>query len=374
MGSESTQSSSQHSRQAQSSHIDDESFDAPPGPPPSHQTQGKLPPSYDASSGTTPGYDNFAPPAGPPPGHNEFAPPPGPPPSHMSQDVEPPPYHDWTVIPDTALLPPPPSIGREIGSASNADSAEADRAHEWCKVNPLIPPHHPSSAQHGAIQSGDIRLMKPKEYKGDLLQPDKGAWKGSTRSGAADSCLISSAPLFFAMGDAPVKLGQKKTIYYEIEITSLGRGQQNEECSIAIGYCAMPYPTWRMPGWERGSLAVHSDDGCRYVNDTWGGKDFTKPFKVGDTVGLGMTFSVPEVPENSPDASRQPASLHTEVLFTRNGEKDGNWNLHEELDAKTDQGVDGLDGKFDLYAAIGIFGGAEFKINFQRQNWLLLPR
>ena len=292
----------------------------------------------------------------------------------MSDDKEPPPYHDWTVIPDTALLPPPPSIGREVGSSSNASSAEADRAHEWCRFNTLIRPHQPSRAQYDAVQNGDVRLMKPIEYKGDLLMPGVGTWKGSTRLGACDSCLISSAPLFFAMADAPVQAGQKKTVYFEIEITSLGRGRNDEECSLAIGFCAMPYPTWRMPGWERGSLAIHSDDGCRYVNDTWGGKDFTKPFNRGDTVGLGMTFLPPNAPSAYGNMPERPAGLSVDVFFTRNGQTDGGWNLHEELDADTDQGVDGLDGTFDLYAAVGLFGGAEFKIKFQRQSWLYLPR
>ena len=204
--------------------------------------------------------------------------------------------------------------------------------------------------------------------------PSMGTWKGSTRAGSTDSCLISSAPLYFASADAPIQGGQKKTIYFEIEIISLGRGRQGEDCSIAIGYCAMPYPTWRMPGWERGSLAVHSDDGCRYVNDTWGGKDFTSPMKSGDTVGLGMTLSVPEVSPAYGATSGKATSLSTEVFFTRNGKKDGGWNLHEELDSDTDQGVDGLDGTFDLYAAVGVFGGAEFKINFKRESWLWLPR
>ena len=350
--------SSRHERAVGSEY---ESFAPPPGPPPSHRTQNNASTEY-------------APPPGPPPGREEFAAFAGSPPSRMNNDSEPPPYHDWTVIPDTALLPPPPSIGHEIGSLSNADSAEADRAHDWCKANPIIRPHRPSGAQHGAVRNGDIRLMKPREYKGDLLMPCMGTWNASTRPGATDSCLISSAPLFFAIADAPAQGRQKKTIYFEIEIASLGRGRYNEECSVAIGYCAMPYPTWRMPGWERGSLAVHSDDGCRYVNDTWGGKDFTRPFKVGDTVGLGMTFSSPDVALAYSDASKQPASLGVDVFFTRNGQKDGSWNLHEELDADTDQGVDGLDGSFDLYAAIGVFGGAEFKAKFQRQSWLYSPR
>ena len=352
-----------------------ETFNPPPGPPPSYPVQGVHLSSHASPLDAASGRQEFAPPPGPPPNHSEeFAPPPGPPPGHTRDDKEPPPYHDWTVIPDTALLPPPPSIGREVGSSSNASSAEADRAHDWCKLNPLIRPHQPSNAQHGAVQHGDIRLMKSKEYKGDLLMPSEGIWKGSTRLGAGDSCLISSAPLYFAMADAPSQMGNKKTIYFEIEITSLGRGRNGDECSLAIGYCAMPYPTWRMPGWERGSLAIHSDDGCRYVNDTWGGKEFTKPFNQGDTVGLGITFSPPTVPSASGNTTVQTGQLNVETFFTRNGQKDGGWNLHEELDAETDQDVKGLDGAFDLYAAIGVFGGAEFKVKFQRQSWLYLPR
>lgn len=216
--------------------------------------------------------------------------------------------------------------------------------------------------------------MKPIEYKGDLSMPGIGIWKCSTRPGASDSCVISSAPLFFAMADAPAQAVKKKTIYFEIEITSIGGGRTGDESSLALGYCAMPYPTWRMPGWERGSLAVHSDDGCRYVNDTWGGKEFTRPFNGGDTVGLGMTFMPPTVPSASGNTSGQSGPLNIEVFFTRNGQKDGGWNLHEELDAETDQDVNGLDGAFDLYAAIGVFGNADFKVKFQRQSWLYLPR
>lgn len=262
----------------------------------------------------------------------------------------------------------------EQGSKSNAGLDEADRAHEWCEVNPLVKPHKPSHAQWAAVQNGDVRIMKPTEYRGDLLMPSTGTWTGSTRAGASDACLISSAPLYFASVDAPTQVGQKKTVYYEIEIKSLGRGRQGEECSIAIGYCAVPYPTWRMPGWERGSLAIHSDDGRRYVNNTWGGKDFTEPMKAGDTVGLGVTFTLANGPPGYGTNSAPTFAMDTEVFFTKNGRRDGGWNLDEELDVETDKGVDGLNGAFDLYAAVGVFGGAEFDIKFKRESWYWLPR
>ena len=285
-------------------------------------------------------------------------------------DSEPPSYHDWTIIPDTALLPPPPSISHDRSPSSNASVLVADRAHHWCKAHPLVKPHQPTHAQYAAVASGDMRLMKAHEYTGDLLMPGRGFWRGSTRSGSKDSCLLSSSPLYFAAADVPIEAS--KTIYYELRVRSLGLSRGADESSIAVGYCAMPYPTWRMPGWERGSLAVHSDDGRRYINDTWGGKDFTSPFKVGDNIGLGMTFSVPKGPPEYGAPRR--SIIEVEVFLTRNGEKGENWNLHEELDATSDLGVDGLDGQFDLYAAIGTFGGVEFDVLFNRQDWMWRPR
>ena len=165
-----------------------------------------------------------------------------------------------------------------------------------------------------------------------------------------------------------------KTIYFEVHVDSIGRRSGEDESSMAIGYCAVPYPTWRMPGWERGSLAVHSDDGRRYVNDTDGGKDFTAPIKAGDTVGMGITYSIPKAAPDYRPSPVEGAPLEAEIFFTRNGSKDGGWNLHEELDAESEFGVLGLDGKFDLYGAIGIFGEVSFRVSFNRHDWLWQPR
>ena len=66
-----------------------------------------------------------------------------------------------------------------------------------------------------------------------------------------------------------------------------------EGSGVAVGYCAKPYPPWRLPGWHRASVGVHGDDGRRFVNDSWGGKDFTGAFRVGERVGIGMQFKGP---------------------------------------------------------------------------------
>lgn len=250
---------------------------------------------------------------------------------------------------------------------------DANRAHDWCRRHPLIIPHQPTPEQYASVNNGDVRLIKPLEYPGDLCMVNVGTWKGSTRVGSNDSCLISSAPLYFAFLDSPIKTRKSKTIYFELKIHSLARGHGTDEPSIALGYCGIPYPTWRLPGWERGSLGVHGDDGRRYVNDTWGGKDFTSAFVVGDTVGLGMSFSLPDSPPDYDAPPNYSGISKVEVFFTKNGKLEGGWNLHEELD-QNDQGVDGLEGEHDLCGAIGTHGSVEFDCLFNRHDWLWLPR
>ena len=186
--------------------------------------------------------------------------------------------------------------------------------------------------------------------------------------GSTDSCLLTSMPLYFAQVDTPLRTRVTKTVYFEVRLLSLGGGRGTDDSSLALGFCALPYPTWRMPGWERGSLAVHSDDGRKYVNDTWGGKDFTSPIKVGQTVGIGMTFAVPQSPPGY-NAAPSASPLVVGVFFTRDGRKENGWDLHEELDASNDLGVDGLDGSYDLHAAVGVFGAAEFEVFFNRRDW-----
>lgn len=332
-------------------------YAAPPGPPPSHRNSKDEQYSY-------------APPAGPPPGQADYLQPSHSPPTHLQPSAEPPPYHDWTIIEDTALLPPPPSLGHETSPSGNASLSDADRAHHWCRMYPKIQPHQPTAAQYDSVKTGEIRLVKPREYQGTLSMTGAGTWSGSTAAGGKEACLLSSLPCYFAIPDSPLVTGQKKVIYFEVKVKSYGRGRGGDASSLALGYCAMPYPTWRMPGWERGSLAVHGDDGRRYVNDSWGGKDFTGAIQPGETVGLGMEFSIPDAPPSYGSTPAQTPIVKVEVFLTRNGIREAGWSLHEELDAQNDLGVYGLDGQFDLYAAIGTFGGVDYEVYFHGKSHL----
>jgi len=155
--------------------------------------------------------------------------------------------------------------------------------------------------------------------------------------------------------------------YFEVRVHRL-----DPEGGIAIGLAAMPYPLWRLPGWDRASLAVHSDDGRRYVSDSAGGRDFTRPFRPLDVYGIGMKFAAPR--SSSGRANSIPYA-DIQVIFTKNGAMEGTWNLHEEIDSEMDQpgGVNGLEGDHDLYASIGVFGSTAITVIFGKDNWAFKP-
>jgi hypothetical protein len=153
-------------------------------------------------------------------------------------------------------------------------------------------------------------------------------------------------------------------------------GSRSHEISLALGFLAQPYPPFRLPGWERASLGVHGDDGHRYVNDKWGGRDFTRPFKRGETIGIGMTFARKANVMDRPPAYGEPSAadqMDVEVFFTRDGKREGGWDIHEELDAQEDLPITGLEGAHDLYAAVGTFDAVEFEVRFAVEDWLYKP-
>lgn len=279
----------------------------------------------------------------------------------------PPPYHNWQEeVPDTAMFPPPPAHAYLYSNAGNASAEDADRAHEFCDNTPLWIPLKPSAPVYDCVRHGDLRPVRPQEYSGELNVTSNGQWQGSTYYGQRDCALLTGLPLYFAAEDSPLLTECRKTIYFEVKLVRTYDTTPSQKPGFSIGYAAQPYPTWRAPGWERGSVGVFSDDGCRFVNDSWGGREFTPEFEHGETVGLGMTFSV----ANDLDPNDGVSSpLAVEVFFTRNGRKAGSWDLHEEVDTDSG-GVDGLEGYFDLYGAVGLFGGVEFEACFDQAGWL----
>lgn len=223
---------------------DKDSYSPPLGPPPSHSY---VPPATLSSNNpyaaTPSDNDSYAPPAGPPPTHQEYAPPSGPPPAKQE------PYHDWqNAVPDTSFLPPPPAAGNQRSATNNATEQEAEQGEMWCQQNPLRGPLSLPAEALYALQAGEIGIIKPRSFNGSIERPRPGVWSGKTRAGCPDSCITTSVPLYSVIAHSPLNNGQSKTIYYEVRINKRNR----REVSLALGFAAPPYPTFRLPGWHRG--------------------------------------------------------------------------------------------------------------------------
>lgn len=291
-------------------------------------------------------------------------------------ESNPPPYHNWQeAVPDTTTFPPPPVTSYFNSNTGNASSDDAERAHAFCDNTPLWKPVKPSPAVLQSVQQHDLRPMLSTEFRGELSPISNGQWKGSTGDRNGDCVVLTHLPLYFPVEDSPLVTGKAtKTIYFEVRLLGLRNGPGPADSSgLSIGFVAQPYPSWRSPGWERGSLGVFSDDGCRFVNDSWGGREFTHEFQVGETVGLGMTFSPPDKGSMNDVISKDMGKkLVVDVFFTRNGHRAGGWDLHEQVDVEAGS-VEGLEGDYDLYGAVGLFGGVDFAVCFDPSGWLWRP-
>lgn len=244
--------------------------------------------------------------------------------------------------------------GYDASPANNATEEEAEAGEQWCQQYPLVRPMTLDQPGKRALQSNNIRLMEPTGFNGALKWLAPGHWEGHTAKNSPDRCIIGYPPLYVVQEHDPTVSNQPKTIYYEVKIR-----RDSRTINLALGFTALPYPSFRLPGWHRGSLGVHGDDGHKYINDRWGGKDFTTEYRAGETYGIGMTFT--------PTGSHKP---RVDIFFTRNGKRSGGWHLHEETDAEQDLPVTGLEGFHDLSCAIGTFDATSFEAVFDPAKWL----
>lgn len=346
------------------------------------------------SSSKTPNAQEYQPPSGPPPTHcnvdikmedDDYDPPSGSPPSYMGtntretskapssrEDTEPPPYDPW-VGPDDSLRPPPSFAAahplNQKSPAANADYDDAARAHAWCRETSLWRPTDHDDYLLERLQAGDLRLTVPPNTT-DVTQYQPALGRSYIRTSiVGDTILLSDIPIYAANRESPLMTGHPHALYYEVHVMGLGdryNPSNTVESGIGVGFVAPPYPAWRLPGWHRASLGVHSDDGRRYIDNSYGGQEFTTPIKKGEVIGIGMTFQ--------PPVHGDRVSMRCQVFFTRNGKRDGWWDLHEEKDSDADEGdITGLEGEHDLLAAVGVFGSVELECVFRREEWLFKP-
>ncbi|KAI0260226.1 hypothetical protein BC834DRAFT_901758 [Gloeopeniophorella convolvens] len=253
-----------------------------------------------------------------------YQPPPGPPPDHA-----PPPA--WE---------PAPEVSHTLGQYNEATDDDYERAEEYCNSHPPAPPkllpsnvierirelgcaawglEHPATPRFiGQIEGG----MQNKSSR------NGGSWRVRSLKGCKDVCLMSDLPFMAGLYDIHGKRG----VYYEIQVHGM-------DGVIAIGMACRPYPSWRMPGWNRLSAALHLDDLRKFFEDPDGGRDYAAGLagiSPGDTVGCGYEFA------------------NGALFFTHNGRRLPN--------AFT--GIYMPRVAHDVYAAIGLDGANVVDVNF----------
>ncbi|THV04888.1 SPRY-domain-containing protein [Dendrothele bispora CBS 962.96] len=152
---------------------------------------------------------------------------------------------------------------------------------------------------------------------------------------ASASCVQSNLPL--------PKLNE--VYYWEVKMFDLP-----ESTNVAIGLATKPYPTFRLPGWNRYSVAYHSD-GDKSHNYPFTATSFGLSLKEGDVLGVGY----------------RPRS--GTVFFTRNGRRMedaftglNRWNLFPTI---------GADGPCSVHVNLGQAGFVFVEANVKK--WGLAP-
>ncbi|XP_023326347.1 SPRY domain-containing protein 3 isoform X2 [Eurytemora carolleeae] len=111
--------------------------------------------------------------------------------------------------------------------------------------------------------------------------------------------------------------------YFEIEIIDPG-----SNCYIAIGLARKDYPKNRHPGWNKGSIAYHADDGKVFMGSGVG-DPFGPRCNKGDIMGCGVLFPRDYEFRSDSEEEEEGESLQ-EVVYslgeeTDSGDEDDYW-------------------------------------------------
>ncbi|EGG02290.1 uncharacterized protein MELLADRAFT_78828 [Melampsora larici-populina 98AG31] len=123
--------------------------------------------------------------------------------------------------------------------------------------------------------------------------------------------------------------------YFECKIY-----EKLESTEISIGLATKPYPTFRLPGWNRLSIGYFASDGFKAHNYPFTATSYGPPLKQGDVLGVGYR-------------PRTGA-----VFFTRNGKK-------------LEDAFVGLQ-RFNVFPTIGATGPASVHVNLGQAGFVFI--
>lgn len=227
----------------------------------------------------------------------------------------------------------------ENGKYQDATFDEYEEAERFCARHgverpKLLPSEVVEELSQGGCRLWGMKYPSSRRFKGHVgsgvEKNGVGVTKVVTDTKCKDVCIFSSLPIMAGLYDTQGKQG----VYYEVVIREM-------KGIIAIGSACLPYPEWRLPGWNRLSVGLHLDDFRKFFEDPDGGRDYEthgllNAISPGDSIGFGYEFA------------------STSVFFTYNGVRLPN----------AFSGVYVPRANYDVYAAIGVEGKNDFDVNF----------
>ncbi|KAF9933792.1 Rsp5p-dependent ubiquitination, sorting of cargo proteins at the multivesicular body [Linnemannia zychae] len=128
---------------------------------------------------------------------------------------------------------------------------------------------------------------------------------------------------------------QQEVYYWEVKMF-----EKSPRTTVAIGVATKPYPSTRLPGWNRHSVGYFSNNGQKYCNSLWSGVSFGPPYFEGDVIGCGYR------PRNGT------------IFFTRNGKR-------------IDDAYTGY-GRTNLFPTVGATGPCVLHVNFGQSGFVFV--
>ncbi|TRM64473.1 hypothetical protein BD626DRAFT_455862 [Schizophyllum amplum] len=250
--------------------------------------------------------------------------------------------------PPPAWAPAPESSYKD-GLINEAPEDEYEGAEEFCSNFPpdaprLIPTAALEAMQTLGCRAWGIEHPNTPRFIGRVQRADE------TKGGAAvvrvqtlpnclSVCLLSDMPIVAGLYNAPGKQGA----YFELKIHRM-------DGIISIGTACRPYPSWRHPGWNRLSAALHLDDLRKFFEDPNGGRDYHTDniltrVRPGDVLGCGYEL------------------VGGRLFFTYNGVP-----LPPAF-----TGIYMPKHQYDVFAAIGVEGACDFDVNFGGDMFVWKP-
>ena len=133
--------------------------------------------------------------------------------------------------------------------------------------------------------------------------------------------------------------------YFEMEILASGK-----EGWLALGLAKSTYPLHRHPGWNKGSVGYHADNGQLY-KEKGIGEAFGPPCSEGDIMGCGIHFPVEtDVSENSKqDAAAVASQLDSGSEFEYDSDRDILYGFEEDEELEDEFSYDSEDDYEELF-------------------------